>query len=86
MTIISKINEKTYSSVYMLESLELWHGRLRHVNFDSLLRLIKLDHIPSFKINLNHKCETCVETKLTSAYFHPVERSAEPLDLVFSAK
>ena len=60
MTLIPKINEKASPSAYMLESPNLWHGRLGHVNFDSIRRLIKLDHIPSFKINPQHKCETCV--------------------------
>ncbi|KAK8594089.1 hypothetical protein V6N13_125899 [Hibiscus sabdariffa] len=72
------------SSVYMLESLNLWHGRLGHVNYDTLRRLINLDHIPSFHINYKHKCETCVETKLTRSSFQIVERNAKPLDLIHS--
>ena len=54
------------------------------MNFKSLRRLIKLDHIPSFKINPKHKCETCVEAKWTRSSFHSIERSSEPLDLVHS--
>ena len=45
MTIINKNNQ---SSVYLLESFNLWHGRLGHVNYDTLRRLINLDHIPFF--------------------------------------
>ena len=78
ITVIPKMNKDASSSVYMLESSNLWHGRLGHVNFESLRRLIKLDHIPSLKINLKHKCETCVEAKLTRSSFHSIERSAEP--------
>ena len=54
MTIINKNNK---SSVYMLESSNLWHGRLGHVNYDTLCRLINLDHIPLSKLiqNINVK-------------------------------
>ena len=54
------------------------------MNFESLRRLIKLDHITSFKINPKHKCETCVEAKLTRSSFQSIERSSAPLDLVHS--
>ena len=70
------------SSVYMLESFNLCHGRLGYVNFNSLRRLIKLDHIPSFHIDTSPKCETCVEAKLTKSSFQSIERITEPLDLI----
>ena len=75
---------KEKSSAYMLESSNLWHGRLGHVNFESLRRLIHLDHIPTFNINSKHKCETCVEAKQTRTSFKSVERSSEPLELIHS--
>ncbi|XP_022863737.1 uncharacterized protein LOC111383806 [Olea europaea var. sylvestris] len=37
-----------------------------------------------FQIDSNHKCETCVESKLTGSLFHSIERSIEPLGLVHS--
>ncbi|MGG6712864.1 UNVERIFIED_CONTAM: GAG-pre-integrase domain-containing protein [Salmonella enterica subsp. enterica serovar Weltevreden] len=40
------INNKNTSSSYLVESPYLWHGRLGHVNYDSLRRLINLKHIP----------------------------------------
>ena len=48
MTIIESNVNKAYSSANMLESSNLWHGRLGHVNYDILCRLINLDHIPTF--------------------------------------
>ena len=84
MTVIPKMNKDASSSTYMLKSSNLWHGRLGHVNFESLCRLIKLDHIPSFKINPKHKCETCIKAKLTRSSFHLIKRSSKPLDLVHS--
>ena len=82
MTVIPTINKKNFPVVYVLESSTLWHGRLGHVNYDSMRRLINLDHIPAFKIDKSHKCETCVEAKLTRSSFHSVERSTEPLGLI----
>ena len=32
-------NETTANSVYIVEYIDLWHGRLGHVNFPSLKRL-----------------------------------------------
>ena len=82
MTVIPTINKKNFPVVYVLESSTLWHGRLGHVNYDSMRRLINLDHIPAFKIDKSHKCETCVEAKLTRSSFHSVDRSTEPLGLI----
>ena len=49
---------KASSSAYILESYNLCHGRLEHVNYDSLHKLINLNHIPTFQIDAKHKCET----------------------------
>ncbi|WJZ99453.1 hypothetical protein VitviT2T_017897 [Vitis vinifera] len=84
MTIIKSNMNKASTSTYMLESSNLWHGRLGHVNYDTLRRLINLNHIPTFQINSKHKCETCVEAKLTRSSFQSVERNTEPLDLIHS--
>ena len=41
-----------------------------------------MNHIPNFKINNRHKCDTCVEAKLTRSSFQSIERNSEPLDLI----
>ena len=51
------------------------------VNFNSLRKLINMNHIPTFKIDNKHKCETCVKAKLTRSSFQSIERNSEPLDL-----
>ena len=43
MTIVSDFNNKNTSSAYMLESSNIWHGRLEHVNFDTLRKLMNLE-------------------------------------------
>lgn len=47
-------------------------------------RLVNLEHLPKFHIDLIHKCKTCVETKLTKSHFSTIERSTEPLELIHS--
>ena len=37
----------------------------------------------AFKLDLNHKCEICVESKITRASFQSIERSSEPLELIY---
>ena len=56
--------------------------RLRHINYDTLRKLINLNHIPMFQIDAKHKCETCVEEKLARSSFQSVKRHNEPLDLI----
>ncbi|CAM8877471.1 unnamed protein product [Rhodiola kirilowii] len=56
---IKSINKES-SSAYLLESSNLWHGRLGHVNYDSIRNLMKLDCIPKLQIDSEHKCEICV--------------------------
>ena len=70
MTIIKSNMNKVSSSTYMLESSNIWHGRLRHTNYDALRIFINLDHIPTFQIcdtpipggPVDHRqlAETCV--------------------------
>ena len=43
MTVID--NNKGASFVYMLESSNVWHGRLGHVNYYTLDRLINLNFL-----------------------------------------
>ena len=67
MTVVphTKINNnENTSSAYMLESSNVWHGRLGHVNYDTLRRLINMECLPKFKLDPNHKCEICVELNL----------------------
>ena len=79
---IKNAMNKEKSSTYILESSNLWHGRLGHVNFESLRRLIHLDHIPKFNFNSKYKCEICVEVKQTRTFFNNVKRISEPLELI----
>ncbi|GJW01682.1 retrovirus-related pol polyprotein from transposon TNT 1-94 [Tanacetum coccineum] len=81
MVVKNDIN-KMNSSAYLIESSNVWHGRLGHVNFNSMRRLIKFNSIPNFRIDSKYKCETCVEAKLTRTSFKSVKRTTEPLDMI----
>ncbi|GJT59508.1 retrovirus-related pol polyprotein from transposon TNT 1-94 [Tanacetum coccineum] len=81
MVVKNEIN-KMNSSAYLIESSNVWHGRLGHVNFNLMRRLIKFNCIPNFHIDSKYKCETCVEAKLTRTSFKSVKRKTEPLDMV----
>ena len=69
ISIIKSDMNKASTFASMLESSNIWHGRLGQVNDDTLRRLINLNHMPTFQIDAKHKCETCVEAKLTRSYF-----------------
>ena len=87
MTIVpptKSINNKNTSSAYMLESSNVWHGGLGHVNYDTLRILVNMERLSKFKLYPNHKCEICVKSKLTRTYFQSIERSIEPLKLIHS--
>ena len=77
-------NNKSTSSVYTLELSNVWQGRLGHVNYFTLDRLINLNLLPKFKIDFNYKCEICVEAKMARVSFKSVQRSTEPLELIHS--
>ena len=82
MTIINSNMHKVSTSTYVLELSNLWHGRLGHVNYDTLRRLINLNHIQTFKIDTKHNFETCVEVKLNKSSFQSIEKHIEPFDLI----
>ncbi|KAL0550096.1 hypothetical protein IC582_014594 [Cucumis melo] len=62
LTVVPKSinNNKISTFAYIVESF-VWHGRLGHVNFNSLCRLINMNLIPKFTFDTNHRCEVCVE-------------------------
>ena len=82
--IASTINKSFMSSTYIVESCELWHSRLGHVNYHSMYKMANLGLLPKFDINETQKCEICVESKFARKPFKSIERSSELLELVHS--
>lgn len=46
---------------YLIVSSDIWHDRLGQLNYDTLLRLIKMNHVLTFQIDLKIKCEICIK-------------------------
>ena len=61
--VTNAINKMNKSSVYIVDSFNIWLARLGHVNYRSLHRMVNLGLLPKFKIDLNHQCETCTKSK-----------------------
>ena len=74
-------NKNNDSSAYLLESDNLWHARLGHVNYKSLQKRINMEILPNFECNKS-KCQVCVESKFAKHPYNSVERNSEPLDLI----
>ena len=67
---VAQINdETTTNSVYIVQSVDLWHGRLGHVNFASLKRLRNMRLIPKVNTESCSKCPVCVEAKFAKKPF-----------------
>lgn len=80
--VISNYNNNMISA-YIVESCDLWHMRLGHINFRKLNDMMKSNLIPTFDKNSN-SCTTCMLTKITRQPFKSVERSSKVLDLIHS--
>ena len=78
-------NKTPTASVYIAESVSLWHSRLGHVNVASVKRLKQLSLIPDFSNTSFDKCEVCVEAKHPKKAFNKsVSRTSSLLELVHS--
>ncbi|KAJ9556794.1 LOW QUALITY PROTEIN: hypothetical protein OSB04_011408 [Centaurea solstitialis] len=80
--VVNVMNKNASTSAYMLEFSNMWHGRLGHVNFNSIQRLSKLNCIPNCDIDSKYKCPICVVAKLTRTSFQSIDSKTEPLDLI----
>ena len=58
-------NNASSSSTYIVASYDTWHGRLRHVNFSYMKKMVELSLISKLSLENHGKCESCVESKTT---------------------
>ena len=80
---VANINNNDMISAYIVESYDLWHMRLGHVNFRKLEDMMKSNLIPNLDKNFD-SCTTCMLTKITRQPFKSVKRSSRVLDLIHS--
>ena len=57
------MNISSNSFAYIAEYLDLWHGRLGHVNVAAIKRMKQMSLIPNLTNSEHSKCEICVEAK-----------------------
>ena len=58
-------NNASSSSTYIVDSCNIWHGRLGYVNFSYMKKRVELSLIPKLSLENHGKCESCVESKTT---------------------
>ncbi|KAL0546105.1 hypothetical protein IC582_016010 [Cucumis melo] len=79
------MNANASSYTYVIESVNLWHGRLGHVNFASIRKLKDLRLINTSESHETGKCPICVESKFHKKPFKLVDsRTIDLLELIHS--
>ena len=49
-------NNVFYYSSYIVDSCDIWHGRLGHVNFSYMKKIVELSLIPKLSLENLRKC------------------------------
>ena len=80
---ISEIINKSefMSCAYIVDSYDIWHAKLGHVNSSYVIKLQQLGLI-NMHDKQSMKCDVCVESKITKKVCHFVERQTELLGLI----
>ena len=78
---LSIMNNEDMNSVYIVESFDIWHARLAHLNF-RFLKYMSKQGLNSCIDEKNDKCEICIQAKLTKKPFPKVECNTQILDLI----
>jgi len=79
------INENASTSTYIVKSVNLWHGRLRHVNYALINKLRNVRLISNINTENRSKFDICVEAKFAKKPFKFITtRKTELLELVRS--
>ena len=79
---INKMASSNVASTYMVNSSNLWHAWLGHVNFRSTQRMMNLGMLPNCSINKMKKCDNCVESKFSSHSHKSIEKTNQRLWIV----
>ncbi|TYK15379.1 ty1-copia retrotransposon protein [Cucumis melo var. makuwa] len=75
------MNANASSSAYVIKFVNLWHGRLGHVNFASIRKLKDLRLINTSELHETGKYPICAESKFHKKPFKPVESRTTDLIL-----
>ena len=80
LNILEIINESC-SSAYIVDSYDMCHARLGHVNSSYVMKLQWLGLI-NMHDKQSGKCDVCVKSKITKKTCYPVERQTKLLGLI----
>lgn len=80
---LNTINEIPYFT-YMFDSSNLWLGRLGHINYKNIKRMIELKLINNLGDLSNDKCITYSKYKIACSSFKSVERALNILDMIYN--
>ncbi|KAL0352264.1 UNVERIFIED_CONTAM: Retrovirus-related Pol polyprotein from transposon TNT 1-94 [Sesamum calycinum] len=84
-TISTISNKNSLNSAYLVESINIWHDRLGHVNYASIKRLKHTNIINTIDASECVKCSVCVEAKFVKKPFKPItHKSTTLLELIHS--
>ena len=61
--------DKVINSTYIVDSCDVWHARLGHLNFNSMKYMRKIGYIYVSDFNVKNKCEICIQAKITRKPF-----------------
>ena len=64
---------RVVNSAYIIDSFDIWHARLAHLNFRSLKYMSKHDLI-SCKNDSHEKCKICIHAKMIKKPFPKTEK------------
>ena len=83
---VDQVNNENGSSsyAYLVDSIDVWHGRLGHINLGYIKKMKECGIINSLSEANMEKCEICAETKITKKPCKSVTRESELLNLVHS--
>ena len=68
----------------LIDSIDVWHGRLGHVNLGYIKKMKEFGIINSLSEANMDKCEICAKTKITKKPCKSITRETELLGLVHS--
>ena len=54
-------NNASSSSAYIVDSCDIWHSRLGHVNFSNMKKMVELSLIPKLSLENHGKCDSYQE-------------------------
>ena len=77
-------NKISSSFVYNIVSSNLWHGRLDHVNHNTIKRMMNSNLISKYNININEKYEIYIPSQQPRKSFKIVYKEIKLLELIHS--